>query len=933
MSEHGDCECCGGVDAETPRPLDGAPGLSRLTYRVGEHATFKQTMLARLSASDLPALAGLTTRDDSDFTIAFVDGVATVLDVLTFYQERLANEHYLRSAVERRSVLELSRLIGYELSPGVAASTYLAFTLQDAPGAPSGAAAPVTLSIGTRVQSVPGPGEQPQTFETVEPLGARVEWNAIPAQVGARWMPQSGDKDLYLGGVSDSLQVGDAILIVGRERLVDPGSERWDVRLVTSVERDAQLNRTRIAWNEPLGSASPPVAPTGEAPRVFVFRQRAALFGHNAPDPRLLGKRGSNLTDLVSGSGVNLDWKDFEFDATGPIDLDAAYPKIAPGSWFALVSNQLGLSSGGLPGYVELYRAGQVSFPSRRDFGLSGKVTRLSPDTHENLDRFRRRLRECLVLAQSEALPVAERPLQIPVHGDELSLGALVSGLEPNRALAVSGKAQRIVLKKNGLSMILTGSGQSVALSAGDSLRLAAPPELSGGGGFEVLSPEQFGARLSATLPTTLRLSVLDRDGRAAVALLPSTEIALSPALKEDPVLEEIASIGGLPLDVTHDRDRTHLRLAAPLAHSYDRASVRVNANVARATHGETVNEVLGDGNAAQRDQAFALKHSPLTWVSAATPSGRASTLQLRANDLLWQDVPSLFGREPSERVYVTRVDDDGHGSVRFGDGMEGSRLPTGSHNIRASYRKGLGVPGNVGAGKLTNLLTRPLGLQAAHNPLAASGGADPETLSQAQRNAPLTVLTLERAVSVRDYRDFARSFAGIAKAHAAYVPNGAARGVFLTVAGERGAPVLPSGDTYGFLVSALRAHGDPLMPISVVSYRSSSFRLRASVKVKPDAETDAVLSDVIAALLAHFDFEARDFGQGVSVDEVLAVAQALASVEAVQVVELHRTDEPLPVFVPRLRAALPVAELDAVPDPAEVLSIAPEALVIEAMP
>ena len=46
---------------------------------------------------------------------------ACVADVLGFYQERIANEGYLRTATERRSVLELARTIGYELKPGVAA--------------------------------------------------------------------------------------------------------------------------------------------------------------------------------------------------------------------------------------------------------------------------------------------------------------------------------------------------------------------------------------------------------------------------------------------------------------------------------------------------------------------------------------------------------------------------------------------------------------------------------------------------------------------------------------------------------------------------------------------------------------------------------------------------------------------------------------------
>ena len=43
-------------------------------------------MLARLSASDYPALSALTTRDDDDFTIAFLDATSMVLDILTFYQ-------------------------------------------------------------------------------------------------------------------------------------------------------------------------------------------------------------------------------------------------------------------------------------------------------------------------------------------------------------------------------------------------------------------------------------------------------------------------------------------------------------------------------------------------------------------------------------------------------------------------------------------------------------------------------------------------------------------------------------------------------------------------------------------------------------------------------------------------------------------------------
>src|SRR6185369_2727989 len=85
-----DCGCCEGISAETPLPVFNRPGLSAIAYRVGTHADFKSTMLARLSTLRLRALQELSTRDDNDFSIALLDAWATVSDLLTFYQERIA---------------------------------------------------------------------------------------------------------------------------------------------------------------------------------------------------------------------------------------------------------------------------------------------------------------------------------------------------------------------------------------------------------------------------------------------------------------------------------------------------------------------------------------------------------------------------------------------------------------------------------------------------------------------------------------------------------------------------------------------------------------------------------------------------------------------------------------------------------------------------
>ena len=130
------CGCCQGVAAETPEPIENRPGLSAIAYRVGTHATFKASLLAALSDSSLPALAALRTRDDTDFTIALLDAWATSLDILSFYQERLANESYLRTAVDTASVMALAQLVGYKPSPGVAAQLPCLHTQTTRPVAP-----------------------------------------------------------------------------------------------------------------------------------------------------------------------------------------------------------------------------------------------------------------------------------------------------------------------------------------------------------------------------------------------------------------------------------------------------------------------------------------------------------------------------------------------------------------------------------------------------------------------------------------------------------------------------------------------------------------------------------------------------------------------------------------------------------------------------
>jgi predicted phage baseplate assembly protein len=377
------------------------------------------------------------------------------------------------------------------------------------------------------------------------------------------------------------------------------------------------------------------------------------------------------------------------------------------------------------------------------------------------------------------------------------------------------------------------------------------------------------------------------------------------------------------------------LTLHDGLTNQYDPATVTIYGNVAAATHGETKQEVLGSGDASQAYQQFTLKQLPLTYIASTAPSGGDSTLQVRVNDLLWHEVPAFYDHGPHERIFVTRLGDDGITSVEFGDGSTGARLPTGRENVAATYRKGIGTAGNLDSQQISLLITRPLGVKSVINPQPATLGADRESLGDARRNAPLTVLTLERIVSLQDYEDFARAFSGVAKALATWTWTGEARGVFVTVAGPDGALILDNSKTHDNLVAAMKAAGDPYIPLRVQDYDRVYFKLGVAVQLDPDYEPQKVLAAVEQTLRTIFSFDTRAFGQAVALSEVVAVIQGVDGVVAVDVTKLYRTDDPAgPGKNDVLLAAVPQAGVGALPgsqndniSPAELLILSPDPL------
>ena len=1016
------CACCSGIGKLTPATVVNRPGLSALQYRAGTHGSFLQTMKARLSEVELVAedfeenglavpltmdllrpLLALTTRQSSDPAMAMLDAWAVVADVLTFYQERIANEGFLRTATERRSVLELARLIGYRLRPGVASSVYLAYTLEKE-------SQPVIIPAGTRAQSLPGPGELPQSFETSADLEARTEWNVFtPRTTQPQTIKPAAGKtledlgktleDLYLQGVTTKLKPNDPLLLVFSK-------DHQFLRRVRTVEPDTAANRTLVRLIAP---SKQPVKPSTAVTlsQIAKHYKQIALFGvtQNATSRRTIADldqleklaASTNLpamiaqiearlaearergyvrlqpwlteltlelkavaaeTSLVTGpqmdhkptmkmtQGSALDVREDLFTAleqqpsTPPASvlnlgrsLGAAFGGAADGSSKLLTVLRPGLSASLYQALanVEIAAAPSLSVYALRVtaplFGYNATATRppelpaartrrVTDDQWHVVEPVYDEDHVTIKSVNSET--VYEEP-------DVVHLDASYESILPGSWVVVDTDLTRLtesktLIAKAGTVKASVGRGRYGLAGKTTDIHLVSPADgttalnwldselkLPEVGGQKALIPNDFDAiRKTVVYAQSEFLPLADEPidpivnpvagnsielANLAGGLQSGRWILISGERVDIPNVTgvnttELAMLAGVeqtPIPPPAG-ERTHstLMLANGLSYRYRLDTVTIYGNVVKATHGETHVEALGSGDAGKPMQEMPLRQSPLTYLSAATPAGAESTLAVRVNDVLWHEAETLDGLGPKDRRFITATGDDDKTTVIFGDGRSGARLPSGRENVKSVYRTGIGAPGNVVAGQISLLATRPLGVKSVVNPLPATGGANREDRDTARRNAPMAVMALDRLVSTQDYEDFARTYAGIGKAAAALLSDGRRQVVHLTIAGSDDIPIAATSDLFINLRKALRQYGDPMQGLQVALRKVKLLVISAKVKLDPDYLWAAVEPKIRAALLDTFGFARRELGQDAVNSEAISVIQAQAGVSCV---------------------------------------------------
>jgi baseplate J-like protein len=223
-------------------------------------------------------------------------------------------------------------------------------------------------------------------------------------------------------------------------------------------------------------------------------------------------------------------------------------------------------------------------------------------------------------------------------------------------------------------------------------------------------------------------------------------------------------------------------------------------------------------------------------------------------------------------------------------------------------YSRGGGTAGNVGAGTLTVLRKAFPGIASVTNPVAASGGFDPESLTQARRRAGIELRTRFRAVTVEDYELLAyRASPGVARVRCVEPETGQAVAVRIL-------PVVPHPS--GPLSFADLQPSDPLLTevahfldqsrtigtcVHVTPLALRGVTVVAELVLDPATHHEQVEGLVAAALYRYVNpyvggslagqGDGWEFGRALPVKDVQAVVREVPGVLEISLLRLYATD------------------------------------------
>jgi hypothetical protein len=290
------------MSAPAPARIGAVGRQPVIDYLTKDYAGFRQGML-----DQIPLLfPRWTDRSEADFGVVLIELFAYVADILSYYQDRIANESFLGTATQRRSVTELLRLIGYQIDPGLAASALVHLD----------ATADLTINTGDQpytLKTTGRPGEPDVTFEITREFTVRAVNSSI--RVGG---PLPVAASAVLVAHSDHLlSEGDQVYFQQ-----DPGIPRRSPKLTVTAVKAVAPGVDEITWLPPLPESldSPTVVLKGNnlpATHGQTIQDEPVFVGDGSAGQRFTLSRGPVTHLLKSGPGRRRSAPELEVRVNG----------------------------------------------------------------------------------------------------------------------------------------------------------------------------------------------------------------------------------------------------------------------------------------------------------------------------------------------------------------------------------------------------------------------------------------------------------------------------------------------------------------------------------------------------------------------------------------------------------------------------------------
>ena len=268
-------------------------------------------------------------------------------------------------------------------------------------------------------------------------------------------------------------------------------------------------------------------------------------------------------------------------------------------------------------------------------------------------------------------------------------------------------------------------------------------------------------------------------------------------------------------------------------------------------------------------------------------------TLQITIDGETWELRKTLAYSGPLDHHFIVEVNEAKEAWVIFGDNINGA-IPSTTQAVLGTFYETKGSNGNLEVNTITQWQvnpTLPLGITSfkVTNPLTSAGGVNTEDIERIRRHAPLSIRTLDRAVTYQDYQDIAELVPGVGKAKVKL--DQVNRKIIVYVAPDEGGTASGSLLTkvedefylkgmIGPIVNA-RAAGETILRITL--------DVTAKFRRNPADTSD----DIRAALINGFGFNNSGVNKKIRHSDIIALVDGLDKVDYLTLTEL--TTKPYP--------------------------------------